>query len=357
MQRTQKNARIKLRSNDQRRDNEQLFRAMKNWWKFLGIGLLLVASIAALRIPLAPALVHVSPDRIAPGTAEITITGYNTAFTSGALVKIVNDGQQVCATSVSVLDASHLTARFEVPAGMKANLTDVSVDDLIYTGALFTEGLGAGITSAVCPETYPAPASFTFPNRSILYESIRNLHFHVPMWFTMIVLMGISVFQSIKVLGNNSLDNDLAAEMAARIGLVFCVLGLITGALWARATWGAFWTNDVKLNGAAVTGLIYVAYLVLRGSVQDAHKRARLAAIYNIFAFMLLVLFLFVVPRLNAIDSLHPGNGGNSGFNDLDMDNSLRSIFYPAVLGWILVGCWMYDLRVRAARLANNLDR
>lgn len=336
---------------------------MKHWWKFLGIGLLLIASIAALRVPLAPALVHVSPDRIVPGPVELTITGYNTVFADNAVVRLSNDGQSVCATSVSVNDATHLSAHFEIPPGMKANLTDVVVNGLEYKGALFTEGLGSGINAQQCPSgidarnSFPPDARFTFPNRSILYESIRNLHFHVPMWFTMIVLMGISVFQSIKVLGNNSLDNDLAAEMAARIGLVFCVLGLITGALWARATWGAFWTNDVKLNGAAVTGLIYVAYLVLRGSVQDAHKRARLAAIYNIFAFMLLVLFLFVVPRLNAIDSLHPGNGGNSGFNDLDLDSRLRMIFYPAVLGWVLLGCWMYDLRVRAARLANALDR
>ncbi|MCB0764383.1 MAG: hypothetical protein KDB84_06745, partial [Flavobacteriales bacterium] len=69
------------------------------------------------------------------------------------------------------------------------------------------------------------------------------------------------------------------------------------------------------------------------------------------------VLFLFVVPRLNAVDSLHPGNGGNSGFNDLDMDNSLRMIFYPAVAGWILLGLWMFNLRVRAARVAEHIRR
>lgn len=337
--------------------------AMRNWWKFLGIGLLLFASIAGLRIPLAPALVHVSPDRIAPGPVDVYVTGYNSSFGNDVKVRLVNEGDAVCASSVAVLDGTHLTARFDVPAGFKANLTDVEVDGLTYRGALFTEGLGSGIVEEQCPGVLDMQNSsaqevgFAFPNRSILYESIRNLHFHVPMWFTMIVLMGISVLQSIKVLGSNSLDRDLAAEMAVRIGLVFCVLGLITGALWARATWGAFWTNDVKLNGAAVTGLIYVAYLVLRGSVQDAHKRARLAAIYNIFAFVLLVLFLFVVPRLNAIDSLHPGNGGNSGFSDLDLDDRLRVIFYPAVLGWILLGAWMYDLRVRAARLETTMDR
>jgi heme exporter protein C len=336
---------------------------MKHWWKILGVASLLFASIAGLWVPLSPALIHVSPDRIAPGHVEIRITGYNTAFGPNESVRLENDGQQVCAAKAFTHDATHLTAGFQVPDGMRASLTDVVVGDLRYTGALFTEGLGDGIASQQCPtnmdaaNSFPEQARFVFPNRSILYESIRNLHFHVPMWFTMITLMGISVFFSIKTLGSNSLEHDRAAVSAVQVGLLFCGLGLITGAVWARATWGAFWTNDVKLNGAAVTGLIYLAYLVLRGSVQDAHKRARLAGIYNIFAFVLLVLFLFVVPRLNAIDSLHPGNGGNSGFNDLDLDNRLRVIFYPAVLGWVLLGTWMFTLRNRAARLNETIDK
>ena len=327
------------------------------WWKVLAVGLLLFASIAALRVPLASALVHVSPERIAPGPVELFITGYNTHFVATMPIFLENDGQQVCATQVARIDDTHLTAHFEIPSGMRSNLTDVVVNDLRFDGALFTEGSGEGIPDRGCGSTYMSEAGFRFPNRSILYESIRNLHFHVPMWFAMIALMGISVFHSIRALGSDSLDHDLAAVSAARTGLVFCGLGLMTGALWARATWGAFWTNDVKLNGAAVTALIYLAYLVLRGSVPDAHKRARLAAIYNIFAFVLLVLFLFVVPRLNAIDSLHPGNGGNSGFGDLDLDNRLRIIFYPAVLGWVLLGVWMAHLKQRAARLAETIDR
>lgn len=331
------------------------------WWKFLAITLLLVASIAALRVPLSPALVHVSPSRVAPGEVTIEVTGYNTRFADGMQVYLVNDGQYVCPIRVDVIDASHARIIAEVPAGMRASMTDLVVQGLTYPGAFFTEGLGNGIDSGACgPRTQKLDLNglaFTFPNRSILYESIRNLHFHVPMWFTMIALMGLSVWHSIKGLGDGSLDRDRKAVSAVHVGLLFCGLGLVTGALWARATWGAFWTNDVKLNGAAVTALIYLAYLVLRGSVADAHKRARLSAIYNIFAFMLLVLFLFVVPRLNAIDSLHPGNGGNSGFNDLDLDNRLRVVFYPAVAGWVLLGLWLYDLRERTARLAEQLDR
>ncbi len=325
------------------------------WWKFLAIALLLVASVAALRTPLSPALVHVSPGRIAPGEVTIQVTGYNTRFRDDLGVHLINDGQHFCPERVDVLDATHLRATIIVPEGLRNAMTDLVVSNLRYPGAFFTEGLGAGIENGACdPEremTGSVAAGFAFPNRSILYESIRNLHFHVPMWFTMIALMAISMWKSIEVLGSTSLDRDREAVSAVHVGLLFCALGLLTGMVWARATWGAFWTNDVKLNGAAVTALIYLAYLVLRGSVPDAHKRARLAAIYNIFAFVLLVMFLFVVPRLNAIDSLHPGSGGNSGFADLDLDNRLRIVFYPAVVGWVLLGAWMYQLRHRATRI------
>lgn len=329
------------------------------WWKFLAIALLLSASFVALRVPLTPALVHVSPSRIEPGTQALSATGYNTSFTSATQVYLENEGQRICPVSIEVIDATHVRIVAEIPEGLKGSLTDLVVDGLYYPAAFFTGGTGDGALEGTCEIAAAAPAAkgFTFPNRSILYESIRNLNFHVPMWFTMITLMSISVWKSIKVLSNNSLDRDRESLAAVHIGLVFCALGLITGAVWARATWGAFWTNDVKLNGAAVTALIYLAYLVLRGSLADAHKRARLAAIYNIFAFMLLVMFLFVVPRLNSIDSLHPGNGGNSGFNDLDLDQRLRMVFYPAVVGWMLLGVWLYQLRYRSLRISEHLER
>jgi heme exporter protein C len=330
------------------------------WWKIAAVVLLIVASVAGLYVPLAPAIVHVTPDRLGAGSAEILVTGYNTRFTEGVPVRFSNGGDPFCPQRVEVVDATHLKVFVEVPEGLREAMTDLSVGDLRYAGAFYSKGGGEGFPAMDCGDEAPAPASgaFVFPNRSILYESIRNLHFHVPMWFTMIALMGLSVWHSIKALGGtNVLEHDRTALAAVDVGLWFCGLGLLTGALWARATWGTFWTSDVKLNGAAVTALIYLAYLVLRGSITDAHKRARLAGIYNIFAFTLLVLFLFVVPRLNAIDSLHPGNGGNSGFNDLDLDNRLRIIFYPAVMGWVLLGLWMAQLRTRTARLAEQLDR
>ena len=123
-------------------------------------------------------------------------------------------------------------------------------------------------------------------------------------------------------------------------------LGLATGSLWAKYTWGAWWTPDPRLNGAAVAMLIYGAYLVLRGSFQDEQQRARVSAIYNIFAFAAVIPLLFVLPRLSG-PSLHPGQTGNPGFNQYDLDNTMRKVFYPAVIGWILFAFWVAQVSSR----------
>lgn len=188
------------------------------------------------------------------------------------------------------------------------------------------------------------------PRLPILNETIRNLYFHVTMWFTMIALLTASLVHSIRVLRTPTAGSaDLAADSAARIAMVFASLGLVTGMLWARFTWGAFWVNDPKLNGTAVTMLVYLAYFILRGSVDDTQKRARLAAVYNIFAYVMMMVFIGVLPRLT--DSLHPGNGGNPGFGGYDLDSNMRMVFYPAVIGWIFIGFWMLNLRIRIQQL------
>lgn len=184
------------------------------------------------------------------------------------------------------------------------------------------------------------------PRLAILNETERNLYFHVPMWFGMTIILLASVVNSIRYLRNPSPRLDILAHESAKTGILLGVLGLMTGSLWARYTWGTWWTTDVKLNGAAVTMLIYAAYLVLRGSVRDEQQRARLSAIYNIFAFSAAIPLLFIMPRL-AEASLHPGMGGNPGFSKYDLDSAMRLVFYPAVIGWTLLGVWITEVACR----------
>ncbi|MBC7389167.1 MAG: cytochrome c biogenesis protein CcsA [Opitutaceae bacterium] len=203
---------------------------------------------------------------------------------------------------------------------------------------------------------YTIIAGFLFevPRRFILNESIRNLYFHVPMWFGMIFLLLASASASVLYLKNGKQLYDIYASQSANAGIVFGTLGLLTGMLWAKYTWGAYWSGDPKQNASAIGMLIYLAYFVLRGSIDDLQKKARISAVYNIFAFAMLVPLLFVLPRLT--DSLHPGNGGNPGFNAYDLDSKMRLVFYPAIIGWTLLGFWLTDINTRIETIKHKLD-
>jgi len=199
--------------------------------------------------------------------------------------------------------------------------------------------------------TYTLIAGFLFdvPRLPILNETIRALYFHVPMWFTMIFLLLLSSFYSYKYINTGKNYYDIKSYNYANVAVYFGVLGLLTGMIWAKFTWGTFWTNDPKLNGSAIGMLIYLGYFVLRSSVKDESKRGKISSVYNVFAFAMLIPLIFILPRM--ADSLHPGNGGNPGFNVYDMNSQLRVVFYPAVVGFILLGIWITDLRLKIDEL------
>ncbi|AMR34608.1 ABC transporter permease [Mucilaginibacter sp. PAMC 26640] len=183
------------------------------------------------------------------------------------------------------------------------------------------------------------------PRLPIMHETIRNTYFHVPMWIAMFTVFTVSVIYSIKYLKSGKEEDDLIAVECANTGLFFFALGLITGMLWAKYTWGEYWSNDPKQNSAAIAFLLYCAYSVLRNSIDEEQKRAKISAIYNIFAFPIMVVLIMVLPRLT--DSLHPGNGGNPAFGRLDMDNNMRIVLYPAFIAWALIAVWIATLRYR----------
>ncbi|MBC6490204.1 cytochrome c biogenesis protein CcsA [Flavihumibacter stibioxidans] len=184
------------------------------------------------------------------------------------------------------------------------------------------------------------------PAKPILNETIRNLYYHVPMWFGMMIFFIVSVVNSVKYLRSGKMKFDTLAVEYANTGILFGILGLTTGMIWANYTWGKPWSNDPKQIGAAIAILIYFAYLVLRNSMIDMDKRARIGAVYNIFAFAMLFPTIWIIPRL--VESLHPGGMGNPALNTNDIDSRMRMLFWPvAVPAWTLLGVWITTLRVR----------
>jgi len=194
------------------------------------------------------------------------------------------------------------------------------------------------------------------PHLPILNETIRNLYFHVCMWFGMMILFGTSFYYSIKYLRGFNYRNDIYALNFAAVGCLFGILGYTTGFEWVNVTWitdqgqsiGSV-LKEPKLIGAAIALLIYGAYFVLRGSFTDIDKRARVSAVYNIFAFAMLFPSIWIIPRI--VGSLHPGapgsDSGNPALDRTDLDSTMRMVFYPAIIGWTLLGVWIATLKIR----------
>ncbi len=182
-----------------------------------------------------------------------------------------------------------------------------------------------------------------------LKESIRNLFYHVPMWYVMLFCFLMSVIYSIVYLRKSQLKYDIISNEFVVVGLWFGALGMLTGMEWAYIQWGAPWSNDPKQVGAALTLLIYLAYTILRNSLPDADKRARLASVYNIFSFALLIPLVYIIP--SHLASLHPGSD-NKPFEALKtQDHMLKYVSLPAMAGWIMLGLWIYDIRIRLKKI------
>ena len=210
------------------------------------------------------------------------------------------------------------------------------------------------LTIALLLYTLTAGLLMDVPRLPILNETIRALYFHVTMWFGMLIALLISVIYSIKYLKGNDLKHDDVAIEFANVGILFGVLGLLTGMLWAKFAWGDYWSGDPKQNAAAIAMLMYFAYLILRNSLTDSQQRGRISAIYNIFAFAIYIPLVYILPRMT--DSLHPGNGGNPGFNTYDTDSNLKMVFYPAIIGWTLLGTWVATVRIRMRRVERKFE-
>ncbi len=198
------------------------------------------------------------------------------------------------------------------------------------------------------------------PKLQLLGETIRNLYFHVCMWFAMMILFTVSVVNAIRYLRGFQLKYDIYSRHYAIMAIVLGILGYSTGAIWAAFTWADpnssildnFKTiaRDPKLIGAAIALLVYFAYLILRDSIQDIDKKARISAVYNIFAYAILFPSIWILPRI--LPSLHPGNEDNPALDvKNDISGNMRIVFYPAVIGWTLLAVWITTLKIRLTLL------
>ncbi len=340
----------------------------QKWWKILTLLLLLYTFSVGLLIPLRPGIISIQHGECNLGDQlDIKIYAYNAHFSEEQLPRVFLklDSIYVLEGQVSgLIDHSSLKARFELPSAIPVDeasvyptliLHDVQNGFMVLPSALAigaTVKGGGEYWQAQIPD-YDNNWRFSFPFRSILYETIRNTFYHVAIWMAMFILLIVALIYSIKYLRSPSMYYDAVSQSFTLVAVLFGGIGMVTGMVWAKNTWGAYWTDDPKLNLSAVSMIIFAGYLILRSSITDEEQRAKIAAAYNVFAFIAMIPLIFIIPRLTS--SLHPGNGGNPALGGEDLDDTLRIVFYPTILGYTLLGIWMASLFYRLRRIDINV--
>lgn len=195
---------------------------------------------------------------------------------------------------------------------------------------------------------------YPIPYIPALGDRARVLYFHVPTaWVTVIAFL-LSMVYSVQYLRKKDILYDFKASGAAGLGMLFCILATVTGAVWAKFNWGAFWNWDPRQTSIFLLLLIYGAYFALRSAIESEESRAKLSAVYSILSFITVPFFIFILPRI--VESLHPDPIINKS-GKINMDTGMLLIFLSSLAGFTGIFAWMLNLRIRIAKieLSKNL--
>ncbi len=185
-----------------------------------------------------------------------------------------------------------------------------------------------------------------------LEEKARIIFFHVPTAWLAVLAFVMALFYGIKYLRKKDHLDDIRSSSAAGIGLLFCTLATVTGAIWAKFSWGTWWNWDPRQTSIFVLLLIYGAYFALRSAVESEEKRASLSAVYAIIAGVTMPFFMFVMPRI--LSSLHPEPLINVQ-GKVHMNTVMLVVFLSSLVGFTGLYYWMWSLHMRAQRLSLRL--
>lgn len=190
------------------------------------------------------------------------------------------------------------------------------------------------------------------PTEAVMGDVQRIFYFHMPSaWVALGPSFTVVFVCSILYLVKKDLRYDRIAAASAEIGVMFTTITLVTGPLWARPIWGAYWTWDPRLTTTLVLWFIFVAYLMLRASSSPGHKRARLSAVVGIVGWVDVPIVFMSIRWWRTI---HPLLINGQGMN---LDSSMAFVLMYCLAVFSLLYVYLLIIRVRQEELGSRVDR
>ncbi len=199
---------------------------------------------------------------------------------------------------------------------------------------------------------------YAYPIIPGLEQKAKIIFFHVPTAWLSVISFLMSMVFGIRYLVKQNLDDDAKSHAALQLGMVFCILATITGSIWAKFTWGAFWHWDPRETSIFILLLIYGSLFALRSAIENENKRAQLSAVYSIIAFLTVPFFVFIMPRI--MTGLHPGsaNDDTSGpVVDFQMNANMQLIFYLSLIAFTILFIWMWRISYKSIIIKDKLSK
>jgi heme exporter protein C len=189
----------------------------------------------------------------------------------------------------------------------------------------------------------------------VLDSSFRIFYFHLPIAFTAYFAFFVVFVASVQQLRLSSSKWDIIALSAAEVGVVFAFLVLVTGSIWAKATWGWYWIWEPRLTTSLVLMLVYLAYLMLRQAVEEPEKRARLAAVFGIVGFVSVPLSFLSIRLWRSAHPLMFGSSAHGGSGGGLEGTTLQLTLLVNMAAFFLLFVTLLTYRIRNEELREEL--
>ncbi|HJS30263.1 MAG TPA: cytochrome c biogenesis protein CcsA [Anaerolineales bacterium] len=198
---------------------------------------------------------------------------------------------------------------------------------------------------------------FYAPLEAVMGEVQRIFYFHVSSWWVSMLGLLAAAITGIVYLVTKDHRWDIWSLSAVEISVVFGLIGIVTGSIWARPAWNTWWTWDPRLTTATIMLLIYTAYLLLRQGIDDPDRRARFGAVYVILGFISVPITFFSIRLYRTIHPVVIGANNAGAQGEFDMTFTMVQVFLFSLLTFTVLFITLIWNRYRLGELSDEVDR
>jgi heme exporter protein C len=200
-------------------------------------------------------------------------------------------------------------------------------------------------------------ALYFAPTERVMGDVQRVFYFHIGTAWTALLGFVLAGVFSVIYLIKKDLKWDRLQVAAIEVSLVFFLITIVLGSIWARPAWNTWWTWDPRLTTAAITELIYVAYFMLRQGIDDPDRRARFGAVYALLGGLSAPITFFAIRLFRTIHPVVIGGTNPEADGGFSMTADMRVAFFFALFAFTVIFIDLFWNRIRLGELQDKVEQ